>query len=147
MFIDFRGSVPFPTQKALNISKQSLYNQSQSNTNDVDFQSWMSRQTELKKNVRKVCDEYGKSLSTNVLLRQFVHRQKTWHFHLYTFFFVWKTKIVICSVVRKKWSQKISQIVFNLSNLQAEQSAKFSTYGFMYDPKHKLLFCRNAKVG
>ena len=74
MFIDFRGSVPFPTQKALNISKQSLYNQSQSNTNDVDFQSWMSRQTELKKNVRKVCDEYGKSLSNNVLLRQFVHR-------------------------------------------------------------------------
>ena len=72
----------------VSLSKQSFSesDQTQSYT-DVDFQSWMSRQTELKKNVRQVCDKYGKSLNMEVPLNQ-----------------------------------------------------------FMYDSKHKLLYCRNAKV-
>ena len=89
---EFRGSDPFPMKKALNftkvsISKQTKDDRPQSYTDDDAFESWMSRQTELKENVRKVCDKYGKSLSCNVPLNQ-----------------------------------------------------------FMYDSKHKLLFCRNAKV-
>ena len=42
----------------------------------------MSRQIELKENVRKVCDEYGQSLTHNVLQKQFIHRWKTWYFLL-----------------------------------------------------------------
>ena len=83
-----------PLPKSLNItgvsiSKQSLSedDQTQSYDDDVDFESWMSRQSELKENVRKVCDKYGKSLNSKVPLNQ-----------------------------------------------------------FMYDSKHKLLYCRNAKV-
>ena len=92
IFFDFRGSDPFPMKKALNftkvsISKQTKNDRPQSYTDDDAFESWMSRQTELKENVRKVCDKYRKSLSCNVPLNQ-----------------------------------------------------------FMYDSKHKLLFCRNAKV-
>ena len=73
----------------VSISKQSFSedDQTQSYNDDVDFESWMSRQTELKDNVRKVCKKYGRSLNRNVPLNQ-----------------------------------------------------------FMYDSKHKLLFCRNAKV-
>jgi len=126
---DFRGTVPFPTQKVslnkdrqllistitdsveedyedvsegneslpeslnipgVSISKQSFSenDQTQSYTGDSDFESWMSQQSELKENVRKVCDKYGKSLNGPVPLNQ-----------------------------------------------------------FMYDSKHNLLFCRNAKVG
>ena len=51
------------------------------------FQSWWSRQSELKENVRKTCAKYGHSLNIKVPLKE-----------------------------------------------------------FMYDPNHKLLFCRNAKV-
>ena len=60
----------------VSISKQSFseYAQTQSYSDDVEFESWMSRQDELKENVRKVCEEYGKSLSQNVLLKQFMHR-------------------------------------------------------------------------
>ena len=87
IFIDIRRSVPFPSQKAINIQSFSEYNQTQSYTDHVEFLSWMSRQTELQANIKKVCEEYGKSLRRDVPLRQ-----------------------------------------------------------FMYDPKHKLLFCRNAKV-
>ena len=62
--------------------------QTRSYTDDVtDFESWNSRQTDLKENIKKVCDKYGKSLSHKVPLN-----------------------------------------------------------AFMYDSKHKLLFCRNAKV-
>ena len=62
--------------------------QTQSYTDDVaDFESWKSRQTDIKENIKKVCDKYGKSLSRKVPLNS-----------------------------------------------------------FMYDSKHKLLFCRNAKV-
>ena len=73
----------------VSISKQSFseYGQTQSYSDDADFESWMSRQSELKENVRKVCEKYGKSLNSQVPLNQ-----------------------------------------------------------FMYDSKHKLLFCRNAKV-
>ena len=73
----------------VSLSKQSFSesDQTQSYTDHVEFQSWMSRQTELQKNIRKVCEEYGKSLRRDVPLKQ-----------------------------------------------------------FMYDPEHKLLFCRNAKV-
>ena len=90
--MNFRGSVPFPTKIALNISRVSISNQSQNDktqsyNDDVDFKLWMSRQNELKENVEKVCDKYRKSLRHNVPLNQ-----------------------------------------------------------FMYDSKHKLLFCRNAKV-
>jgi len=129
---DFRGSVPFPTQRmslnkdrqlllstitdsvikldedyqnvyeensplpeslnvpGVSLSKQSFseYDPTQSYGDDVEFDSWMSRQTELKENVSKVCDRYGKSLSIEVPLKE-----------------------------------------------------------FMYDSKHKLLYCRNAKVG
>ena len=85
--IHIRGSVPFPSQKAINIQSFSEYNQTQSYTDHVEFQSWMSRQTELQEHIKKVCEEYGKSLRRDVPLKQ-----------------------------------------------------------FMYDPEHKLLFCRNAKV-
>ena len=87
LFIDIRRSVPFPSQKAINIQSFSEYNQTQSYTDHVEFQSWMSRQSELKEDIKKVCKEYGKSLRRDVPLKQ-----------------------------------------------------------FMYDPEHKLLFCRNAKV-
>ena len=72
----------------VSISKQSFSedDQTQSYNDDVDFESWMSRQSELKENVRKACDKYGKSLNSKVPLNQ-----------------------------------------------------------FMYDSKHKLLYCRNAK--
>ena len=83
-----------PLPESLNVpgvslSKQSVseYDQTQSYGDDVEFDSWMSRQTELKENVSKVCDRYGKSLSIEVPLKE-----------------------------------------------------------FMYDSKHKLLYCRNAKV-
>ena len=83
-----------PLPESLNVpgvslSKQSFseYDQTQSYGDDVEFDSWMSRQTELKENVSKVCDRYGKSLSIEVPLKE-----------------------------------------------------------FMYDSKHKLLYCRNAKV-
>ena len=83
-----------PLPESLNVpgvslSKQSFseYDPTQSYGDDVEFDSWMSRQTELKENVSKVCDRYGKSLSIEVPLKE-----------------------------------------------------------FMYDSKHKLLYCRNAKV-
>ena len=83
-----------PLPESLNVpgvslSKQSVseYDQTPSYGDDVEFDSWMSRQTELKENVSKVCDRYGKSLSIEVPLKE-----------------------------------------------------------FMYDSKHKLLYCRNAKV-
>ena len=44
----------------------------QSDNDDLDFESWMSRQSELKENVRKVCDKYGKSLNYDVPLNQFM---------------------------------------------------------------------------
>ena len=73
----------------VSITKQSFSenDQTQSYNDDVEFESWMSKQNELKKNIRKVCDKYGKSLNGEVPLNQ-----------------------------------------------------------FMYDSKHKLLYCRNAKV-
>ena len=59
----------------------------QTQSDDVEFESWMFQQMDIKENVRKVCDKYGKSVSRTVPKHQ-----------------------------------------------------------FMYDSKHKLLFCRNAKV-
>ena len=48
----------------------------QSDNDDLDFESWMSRQSELKENVRKVCDKYGKSLNGEVPLNQFMFDSK-----------------------------------------------------------------------
>ena len=89
---DYEGESPLPQSlniTGVSISKQSLSEDdpTQSYDDDVGFESWMSRQSELKENVRKVCDKYGKSLNSVVPLNQ-----------------------------------------------------------FMYDSKHKLLYCRNAKV-
>ena len=89
---DYEGESPLPQSlniTGVSISKQSLSEDdpTQSYDDDVGFESWMSRQSELKENVRKVCDKYGKSLNSKVPLNQ-----------------------------------------------------------FMYDSKHKLLYCRNAKV-
>ena len=90
-----QGNESLPRPESLNIPGLSISNQSFSeddhkqsyDDDDVHFESWMSRQSELKENIRKVCDKYGKSLNRQVPLNQ-----------------------------------------------------------FMYDSKHKLLFCRNAKV-
>ena len=59
----------------VSISKQSFsdYDHTQSYNDDVAFQSWMSRQSELKENIRKVCDKYGKSLNGEVPLNQFMY--------------------------------------------------------------------------
>ena len=89
---NYEGESPLPESlniTGVSISKQSLseVDPTQSYNDDVGFESWMSRQSELKENVRKVCDKYGKSLNSVVPLNQ-----------------------------------------------------------FMYDSKHKLLYCRNAKV-
>ena len=67
--------------KSLNISgvsitKQSLSENDQTQSYSDDFESWMSRQTELKENVRKVCDKYGKSLNSEVPLNQFMFDSK-----------------------------------------------------------------------
>ena len=90
----YEGNKSLPLPESLNIPGVSISNQSfpeddqtQSGNDDLDFESWMSRQSELKENIRKVCDKYGKSLNRQVPLNQFI-----------------------------------------------------------YDSKHKLLFCRNAKV-
>ena len=50
--------------------------QTQTYNEDVAFESWMSRQSELKENVRKVCDKYGKSLNTQVPLSRFMYDYK-----------------------------------------------------------------------
>ena len=62
----------------VSISKQSFseYGQTQSYNDDADFESWMSRQSELKENVRKVCEKYGKSLNSQVPLNQFMYDSK-----------------------------------------------------------------------
>ena len=89
----FRVSVPFPSEKTLNIPGHSKSESDQALRyidNDVDFESWMSKQTKLKENIRKVCEKYGESLRLEDPLHS------------------------------------ITQ--------------------FLYDSKHKLLFCRNAKV-
>ena len=41
-------------------------------SDDEGFQSWWSRQAELKENVRKVCNRYGQSLNSNVPLKEFM---------------------------------------------------------------------------
>ena len=56
----------------VSVSKQSLSENDLTQSYSDDFESWMSRQTELKENVRKVCDKYGKSLNYDVPLNQFM---------------------------------------------------------------------------
>lgn len=41
-------------------------------SDDEGFQSWWSRQAELKENVRKVCNRYGQSLNSHVPLKEFM---------------------------------------------------------------------------
>ena len=43
-------------------------------SDDEGFQSWWSRQAELKENVRKVCIRYGQSLNSNVPLKEKCHK-------------------------------------------------------------------------
>ena len=50
--------------------------QTQTDNEDVTFESWMSRQSQLKENVRKVCDKYGKSLNTQVPLKRLMYDSK-----------------------------------------------------------------------
>ena len=40
---------------------------------DEGFQSWWSGQTQIKKNIKQVCDEYGQTLNFEVPLSHFMY--------------------------------------------------------------------------
>ena len=85
---DIPDSLNIPGAVVSTQSKSYNYEETTNIYHDDDgFQSWWSRQDDIKQNIRRVCEKYGQTLNGRVPLSQ-----------------------------------------------------------FMYDSKHKLLYCRNAKV-